>query len=261
MNKIRKVKPLDAYPPEDGNYLRGNDYSPVAIIILLHTDYEKMPDFLKELSKIAIEAGAALAGFLQTENVGIEKIICNVIANPNIRYVVLCGVESAGHHPGQTFESFMKNGVDDKRQIIGAVSLTPFLYNVSLEALERFRKQIQLVSLLTDDDRRIRIDPETVRKVIDACIQENPTPILTFTLHDLGAYPEAPICQEITWRVERPWANYPQEESEKLEKIREIASIRRKEENELEKRRQKDVEFLGLLFPKGMPEKKNENKK
>ena len=261
LNKIAKVKPPDSYPPEDGSYLRGNDYSPVAVVILLHTDYDKIPGFLKDLSKIAVEAGGALAGFLQTENLGIEKIICNVVANPNIRYLVLCGVESAGHHPGQTFESFVKNGVDDRRQIVGATSLTPYLYNISLEAVERFHKQIQLVSLLDDDNRKIRIDPETIKKVISSCIQEEPTTVLKFTLYDLGAYPEPPICQQITWRVEKPWANYPKEESEKLQRIKEMAGARVREATGLQKSRQEDNEFLELLFPKGKPEKRNEQKK
>jgi len=261
LNKIPKVKPPDSYPPEDGSYLRGNDYSPVAVVILLHTDYDKTPGFMRDLSKIAVEAGAALAGFLQTENLGIEKIICNVVANPNIRYLVLCGVESAGHHPGQTFESFMKNGIDEKRQIIGATSLTPYLYNISLETVERFRKQIQLVNLLDDDNRKIRIDPEAIKKVINACIQEKPTPILNFTLCDLGAYPELPICQKITWRVERPWANYPKDESAKLQKIKEIAHARALEVTRPQKRRQEDIEFLELLFPKGKPENKIEQMK
>lgn len=42
------------------------------------------------LVEVAIESGAALAGTLQTENIGIEKIIANVVANPNIRYLILC---------------------------------------------------------------------------------------------------------------------------------------------------------------------------
>jgi Tetrahydromethanopterin S-methyltransferase, subunit A len=42
-----------------------------------------------------IDAGAALSGMLQTENVGMEKMIYNIVANPNIRYIVLCGRESA----------------------------------------------------------------------------------------------------------------------------------------------------------------------
>jgi len=256
LNKILKVRPPDGYPPEDGSYLRGNDYSPVAVIILLHTDYDKIPAFLKELSRTAVEAGAALAGFLQTENIGIEKIICNIVANPNIRYVILCGVESAGHHPGQTFEAFMKNGVDDKRGITEAISLTPYLYNIPLEAIERFRKQVTLINLLSEDDRKLRIDPEKIKKVIDACIQEEPTPILNFTLHDPGACPEPPICQKITYRVERPWAQYSERDAEMMEKIRQSAFLSSGAEREREKRLKKDKEFLELLFPGKSSEQK-----
>jgi len=190
-----------------------------------------------------------LAGFLQTENIGIEKIVCNVVANPNIRYIILCGVESAGHRPGQTFEAFIRNGVDDKRRIVGAESLTPYLYNISLESIERFRKQVELVSLLLEEDRRLRIDPETVKCVINACIQEEPTPILNFTLYDPGAYPEPAICQKITWRVEKPWAKYSEEEAEKMKKIEEAASIRTRLEMERKRRHIEEMELLELLFP------------
>ncbi|MCW4032264.1 MAG: tetrahydromethanopterin S-methyltransferase subunit A [Candidatus Bathyarchaeota archaeon] len=237
MNKLLKVKPPKAYPPEDGGYLRGNDYSPVGVVILLHTAQEKIPDFLKELAKVSVESGAALAGFLQTENLGIEKIICNIVANPNIRYIVLCGIESAGHHPGQTFEAFMENGIDDKRTIIGAISQTPYLYNISYEAIERFRKQVKLVSLLIEDDRKLRIDPERVKKIINACIQEAPTQILKFRLYDLGAYPEPPIYQKITWRIERPWTHHSEEDAEKLNKIKEMAALRYKKEMERKRTR------------------------
>jgi tetrahydromethanopterin S-methyltransferase subunit A len=44
---------------------------------------------------IAREAGPELAitGTLQTENLGIERLIPNVLANPNIRFLVVCGAE------------------------------------------------------------------------------------------------------------------------------------------------------------------------
>jgi tetrahydromethanopterin S-methyltransferase subunit A len=248
MRKVFKVKPPDGYPPEDGSYLRGNDYSPVAVVTLLHTDYDKVPDFLKVLPKVAVEAGAALAGFLQTENIGIEKIICNVVANPNIRYVILCGVESAGHHPGQTFEAFIANGVDENRRIKGAISLTPYLYNISLEAIERFRRQTRLVSLLFEDNRRLRIDPETVKKVIDACIQKEPTMILGYSLHDVGAYPEPPICQKITWRIERPWAKYSEEDAAKMRRIQQQAAAHSGREGDRGTQKAESLEFLEIML-------------
>jgi len=234
--------------------MRGNDYSPVAVVILLHTPYDKIPDFLQQLAKVAVETGAALAGFLQTENIGIEKIICNVVANPNIRYIVLCGVESSGHWPGTAFESFMRNGVDEKRFIVGSKAPTPYLYNIMPEAIERFRKQIKLINLLSDEDRKMRIDPEVVKKAVQSCYQEEPTEFLNYKLCDLGAFPEPPICSKITWRVTKPWAHYPESDTEKMKQIQELAALRAKEEEEAERRAREARDFMRLLFPKGREE-------
>ena len=250
MGRIFKVRPPGDYPPEDGAYLRGNDFSPVAVVILLHTRYEAIPEFLQNLAKVAVESGAALAGFLQTENIGIEKIVCNIVANPNIRYVVLCGVESAGHWPGDAFQCFMRNGIDERRFIIGSKAPTPYLYNISLEAIERFRRQVSLISLLSDEDRRIRIDPETVRRAVQSCYQEEPTRFLDYMVYDLGAYPEPPICSRITWRVMRPWAYYPGEMAEKARRIREAAELKAREEGETRRKAEESKALLRLLFPR-----------
>ena len=42
-NKIIKIKPHPDYPCEDGRFVRGNDYSPVAVAIILICEPEKMP--------------------------------------------------------------------------------------------------------------------------------------------------------------------------------------------------------------------------
>jgi len=55
---VHKVKPRPEYPPEEGNYLRGNDYSPVAVAVLLHTFYERVPSFLQDLVRVSVETGA-----------------------------------------------------------------------------------------------------------------------------------------------------------------------------------------------------------
>jgi hypothetical protein len=44
-----KVKPHPEYPPEEGRYLRGNDYSPAAVIIILTTDAEEIPPEIEKL--------------------------------------------------------------------------------------------------------------------------------------------------------------------------------------------------------------------
>ena len=44
----------------------------------------------------------AIYGPLKTENIGVEKIVANVISNPHIRYLVVCGEDIRGHRSGKT---------------------------------------------------------------------------------------------------------------------------------------------------------------
>jgi tetrahydromethanopterin S-methyltransferase subunit A/NAD-dependent dihydropyrimidine dehydrogenase PreA subunit len=205
--QILKVEPPADYPPEEGRYLRGNDLSPVAVVAILDTFDFKIPPELDRLVKVAVESGAALAGTLQTENLGIEKVIANVVANPNIRYLILCWRESKGHLPADALINLVKNGVakDKRRTIVGAQAPTPYLPNIPLESIERFRRQVKIVNLISEEDPRTGMDPENVRKAVWACIQERPTKFMDYELYDPGAYPEPPICQKITLSVKEPW--------------------------------------------------------
>jgi len=205
--EIQKVNPPPEYPPEEGRFLRGNDYSPVAVVAILNTYDFKIPPELVRLVEVAVETGAALAGTLQTENIGIEKIVANVVANPNIRYLVLCWRESQGHLPADALINLVKNGVakDKRRTIVGAKAPTPYLPNITLEAIERFRKQVTIVNLISEDDPKLGTDPENVKKAVWSCIQEKPTKFRGHTLYDSGAWPEPPICQKITIRITELW--------------------------------------------------------
>jgi len=107
-----KVKPHKDYPPEEGRYIRGNDYSPVVVVIILNRDEDKIPAEIEKLVRAGVESGAALSGTVQTENIGFEKIICNIIANPNIRYAVLSGPESPGHLTGEALKALFEKGLD-----------------------------------------------------------------------------------------------------------------------------------------------------
>jgi len=125
--------PLKKFPVEKGNYILGNEYSPVAVVI---------PRGNHNLIKIAVESGAAIAGHLVTANIGIEKIIANIVSNPNIRYVILFGMESEGHLAAQSLLSLYKNGIDENGKIIGSTGMTPYIRNLPKEAVKRFREQI-----------------------------------------------------------------------------------------------------------------------
>jgi tetrahydromethanopterin S-methyltransferase subunit A len=204
-----KVKPPEGYPPEQGRYVRGNDFSPVAVCVILDDFDFKIPPDLQELVMAGTDAGAALAGMLQTENVGMEKMLCNIVANPNIRYIVLCGRESSGHLPGQSLLALKQNGVDERKQIIGSSAPTPYLHNIPLEVIERFNKQIiTIVNLLCQpgesDTRAPGLDPKVIEKAVWSCYQESPVVFRDYTLYDVGAYPEPALFHRIVSVLQQP---------------------------------------------------------
>ncbi|MDY6934193.1 MAG: tetrahydromethanopterin S-methyltransferase subunit A [Spirochaetota bacterium] len=218
-----KVKPHPNYPPEEGRYMRGNDASPVAVMIILNSDADKIPREIESLVRTGIESGAALSGTVQTENIGFEKIVCNIIANPNIRYLILGGPESEGHLTGEAMKLLFMNGVDEKNRIIDSDSPHPFMYNISIEKIERFRKQLMLIDL------QFEADPDVIRRAVWSCYQEEPVEFRGYTLYDCGAYPEPPMNGEITWRVTQPWVGViDDKEMEAVQKAKELMERLRK---------------------------------
>ena len=211
-----KVSPHPDYPPEEGRYLRGNDSSPVAVAIVLNNDADKVPPEVEKLVRAGVEGGAALSGTVQTENIGFEKLVCNIVANTNIRYLVLGGPESEGHLTGEALKALFSNGVDEKKRIIGTDAPHPFLFNLPMEFIERFRKQVTLIDL------QFNADPDIIRQAVWSCYQEEPVNFKGYSLCDPGAYPETPLSGRITWRVTEPWAEPGDEkEREALKRIKE----------------------------------------
>jgi hypothetical protein len=66
--KMLKVDPHPDYPPEEGRYVRGNDFSPAAVAIILNCDADKIPSEIESLVRAGIESGAAISGTVQTDN-------------------------------------------------------------------------------------------------------------------------------------------------------------------------------------------------
>lgn len=214
---MQKANPHPDYPPEGGRYLRGNDFSPVAVAIVLNCDEDKIPREIESLVRAGIESGAALSGTVQTENIGFEKIVCNTVANPNIRYLVLGGPESPGHLTGEALKALCANGVDGKMRIIGTKAPHPLLFNLPLDFIQRFRNQVKLIDL------QFEADPAAIRKAVWSCYQESPVAFRGLTLFDPGAYPEPPISGKITWRITQPWAEPSDDkEREALRKLKDL---------------------------------------
>jgi len=139
---VLKKKTTEPWPVMTGEYHVGNPESPVVVCTTgSHLKFD-----------VLINAGAALAGPCKTENVGIEKMTVNMISNPNIRYVIVTGMEVKGHITGQAVEAFLKNGVDKEGKIIDAKGAIPFIYNLTPEAIERVRAQVEPVMMMDQDD-------------------------------------------------------------------------------------------------------------
>ena len=139
---VLKKKASDPWPVITGEYEVGNAESPVAVCTCgshLHN-----ADLIK--------AGAALAGPCKTENIGIEKMVANVISNPNIRYVVITGMEVKGHITGQAIEAFTQSGIDKEGRIIGAKGAIPFIQNLDAASIVRWQNQVQAVVMLNTED-------------------------------------------------------------------------------------------------------------
>jgi tetrahydromethanopterin S-methyltransferase subunit A len=112
-------------------------------------------------SDMAPLPSSCMMGSCKTENLGIEKIISNTISNSNIRYILVCGQESRGHLSGNTLFAIHENGIDENGRIIGSDGAIPFIENIPVDAINRFRQQIEII------DHRGLVDTEKIQSIID----------------------------------------------------------------------------------------------
>lgn len=139
---VLKKKPAEPWPVITGEYEVGNPESPVAVC--------SCGSHLHGADLIA--AGAALAGPCKTENIGIEKMVANVVSNPNIRFIVITGMEVKGHITGQAVHAFTQSGIDKEGRIIGAKGAIPFIQNLTPESIERWKTQVEPVLMMDTED-------------------------------------------------------------------------------------------------------------
>ncbi|WP_292887449.1 tetrahydromethanopterin S-methyltransferase subunit A [Methanobrevibacter sp. UBA212] len=171
---VDKKAPADGWPVISGDYIVGDPESPVAVTTLAsHIEAEL--------------SGAAIAGPCKTENLGIEKVVANIISNPNIRFLILAGAEVQGHITGQSIQALYDNGADpDKKKITGATGAIPFVENVPLEGIERFQQQLEIVDLIDTEDIG------TIQSKINECVEKDP-----------GALEADPIVMEVDEEEEK----------------------------------------------------------
>jgi tetrahydromethanopterin S-methyltransferase subunit A len=136
-----KKSPASGWPIVKGDFQPGDANSPVAVMTCgSHLDEKGICD-----------GGAAICGSCKTENLGLEKVIANIISNPNIRFLLLCGTEVKGHLAGQTMVALHKGGVKEGR-VVGAEGAIPFIENLNDAAIKRFQEQVELVNIMEAED-------------------------------------------------------------------------------------------------------------
>jgi len=141
--------------PWGGHFVPGNPKACVAVVTL--SEELALPS-----DKVALYGG------MKTENLGVEKVVANVVSNPNIRFLIVCGTEVRGHRSGDSLINLKRNGIDGNNRVIGAKSAIPFIENLPREAIERFQSQVEVVDLIDI------ADAYTVVKAIDDCARKNP---------------------------------------------------------------------------------------
>ncbi|MFL0266794.1 DUF4346 domain-containing protein [Candidatus Clostridium radicumherbarum] len=129
--------------PAVGEYhvLSLNHSNPVAISTLGSVE---LADKISELKP----QGLSIVGKTETENIGIEKIIKNVLAVPSIKYLILCGKDSEGHFSGNTLLALDKNGIDSSMKVINSKGRKSILSNTTKEEVSAFRNQIEIINMI-----------------------------------------------------------------------------------------------------------------
>ena len=132
-----------AWPVVAGSYEVGDPAGSVAVCALTSEEL---------LAPLAHLPGVAIAGKVYTANLGIERIVLNIAANPAIRFLLICGKDSPLFRQGQSLVALSEQGVDAERRIVGAAGYEPVLPSLPVERIARFRRQVETLDWIGEED-------------------------------------------------------------------------------------------------------------
>ena len=135
-----------SWPIETGDYRLGNLSGSVAVATLASED------LYQNISERTCSADCAICGKVFTENIGIEKVVKNIISNRYIRFLILCGQEAKGHMTGACLKALHANGLDERQRIREAPGKRPWIKTLTLPQITRFQKQVEIVDLIGCED-------------------------------------------------------------------------------------------------------------
>ncbi|MGE5257377.1 MAG: DUF4346 domain-containing protein [Hyphomicrobiales bacterium] len=129
-----------SWPAQPGNYRVFKATGSIAVAILQGAN-------LDDPSLSEVFANVGIVGTITTENLGVEHLVKNVIANPHLRHLLLWGEDITGHLPGDALRNLSRNGLDGRKRIIAAAGARPVLKNITQSEVSHFRRQITLSDL------------------------------------------------------------------------------------------------------------------
>jgi len=143
MSTLDQRPPLDdptqpALPDIIGDVVFGSMDSPVAVCTLGSRTL---------LPALAGRPEIAVAGRVFTENVGIERMVQNLVAFSSMRYLIVCGRETP-HHVGQTILALHRSGLDANNRVIGSLAPEPLMPNLTLSDIDRFQTAIVPIDMI-----------------------------------------------------------------------------------------------------------------
>jgi tetrahydromethanopterin S-methyltransferase subunit A len=172
-----------------GDVVFGGAESPVAVCTLASR---------RLLPLLAGRPEIAIAGRVFTENVGIERMIQNLVAVPTLRYLIVCGRESP-HKVGQTILALHRSGLDDAARVIGSEAPEPFMPNLTDAQLQAFHRRVTVVDMIgTEDAEQIVARAEAM--VREAQKTSDLTDTLPVTSQDSGEAIVAAPDPQSSWQ-------------------------------------------------------------
>jgi len=148
------------WPIVHGRYVVGNPARSVAICTLASTDL---------VDQIGARDEVAIVGRLYTLNLGLEKLVWNIIANPAIRFLLLCG-DDTSIEISHGIIHLHARGFDAEHRIPDVRGYQPFVHNLTADEVATFQQQVELVPRVGE------MDVETILSTARQLEARNPGP-------------------------------------------------------------------------------------
>ncbi len=140
----------------------GDADSPVAVCTL--SSFE----LLEQLARAPIASRLAIIGPLETENVGLERMLMTLLERPRIRWLILCGDEHRGRRPAQALTCLMERGITPDGAIPGARSKLARLSTLGPEHVVAIQRQIRVRDLTGIHD------VGRITQAVEDCLADDP---------------------------------------------------------------------------------------